>query len=255
MRTNSGSAHTTEQCQCVCAAARQNGRNSIHSSCVAACPVPRLLPPSPHRRSRRRSAAAPVRHVSIATALAVCQHHTIGCGVASATRCRRVSRWRMQIQSPTVTPCLSSGAAWARYCCTTYCRPPHPLRVGANWMPQSTAAQTSFRLGIAGYNRLHAQSAQHQRTRCEQHFRLLRACRTLQGHCHSSATARSLQVVNTDLPLRCAKDCVLRDADGAVLCLAPWHTLHHPDTGPQRRVSHTHARSPPARQRLPLKFA
>src|SRR6185437_6962955 len=77
-------------------------------------------------------------------------HHTISCGVASVTRCRSVSRWRMQIQSPTATPGLSSAAAWSRYGCTTRCRPPQPLRVGEYLTLHSAAEHVSFRPGMIG---------------------------------------------------------------------------------------------------------
>jgi hypothetical protein len=75
-------------------------------------------------------------------------HHTIRCGVASATRRCNVLRCVRQIQSPTATPGLSSAVAWSKYCCTTYCRPPHPLRVGKYLTQQFAALHVSMRLGI-----------------------------------------------------------------------------------------------------------
>ena len=72
---------------------------------------------------------------------------------------------------------------------------------------------------------------------------------------HSSAAAHAVLVVNASVPLYCAEEEELRDADMAVRCPALWHTARHPDTGPQQCVARTHARSSAARHRLPLKFA
>lgn len=201
------------------------------------------------------SSRASIRRVSTCNNACSAHCHTISCGVASATRCRSVSRWRVQIQSPTATPGLSSAVAWSKYCWTTYCRPPQPLRVGEYRTLHSAAEHVSMRLGITGHNGSHPQSAQRQRTRCERHFHLLRVCRTLQGPGHSSATAHAMLVVNAYVPLHCAEDEELRDADCAVHCPVLWHTARHHHTGPQRGAAHTHAQSSAARHRLPLKFA
>ena len=120
----------------------------------------------------------------LSTAFAI---RTMSCGVACSTHCRSVLRWVAQIHAPTVALGFRSARAWSTYGCTTYCRPPHPLRVGA-YLKAAVCCSAGLlsRWHSQGYNRLHAEPAHSQRTRCEPHFCLLRDCRNCRNNVRDS---------------------------------------------------------------------